>query len=113
MIERAKGELWFRTVWTTRYLVLLLGGLIATFYWLAAPNSTFKLAVYKMILAVMASIVGHFVSKSLFPYVSLSKLMEDVENAQDELAHAVKFAGACVLRGAIMLGILVGVLLGV
>ncbi len=112
-IEKAKKELWFRTIWTTRWLMGMLVVLVVMFYWVANTNSTFKLAVYKMGLAIMASIVAHFVSKSLFPTISLSTLLLDVPNVEDETAHAIKFAGACVLRGSIMLGVILGVLLGI
>jgi len=100
-----------RAILTVKWLVLVVLVLLILFQFVAAPNTTIRLALYKMMLGVIGAIVGHIVVKSLYPYMSLSKMLE--EDKLNEMPDAIKFIGACLLRGLVMSAIIVGVLLGV
>ena len=94
-----------------KWLVLLAIVLYVLFQFVATPQSTVRLALYKLMLGIAGAVVGHIVVKSLYPYMSLSALL--AENKKDESADAQKFIGACILRGAVMAAVIVGDLLGV
>ena len=100
-----------RALFTAKWLFLMLVVFIVLFQFVAPPNSTVKLAIYKLILGTVGAIIGHIVVKALYPYMSLSKMF--AEDKVNEMPDAVKLLGACILRGAVMAAIIIGVLLGV
>jgi hypothetical protein len=100
-----------RAIFTAKWLFIALVVLFILFQYVVLPNSTAKLAVYKLMLGIAGAIVGHIVVKALYPYMSLSKMLE--EDKTDEMPDAVKFLGACILRGAVMAAIIIGVLTGI
>jgi hypothetical protein len=85
--------------------------LYVLFQFIATPQSTARLALYKLMLGIAGAVVGHIVVKSLYPYMSLSTML--AEDKKDEKADAQKFIGACILRGAVMASLILGILLGV
>ena len=92
-------------------MIVLLIALVAIFQFVSIPNSTGRLVVYKLALAVIGCILGHVIVKELYPYIDLKTLVyPDKEN---EHADSIKFLGACLLRGLVMSAIVVGILLGV
>ena len=100
-----------RAFLTVKWLVVLMVVLYLLFQFVAAPQSTARLALYKLMLGIAGAVVGHIVVKALYPYMSLSALL--AEDKKDERADASKFIGACILRGAVMAAVIIGVLLGV
>jgi len=98
-------------LFTAKWLFLILLVLLVLFQFAALPNSTAKLVVYKLILGIAGAIVGHVVVKALYPYMSLSKMFSN--DKVNEMPDAVKLLGACILRGAVMAAVIIGVLLGV
>jgi hypothetical protein len=100
-----------RAVLTSKILIGMIM-LLALFFVFIAPNgSTIKLASYKLMLGIAGAVIGHIVVKSLYPYMSLSKLLE--EDKKNETADSLKFLGACILRGCVMGALIIGILLGV
>ena len=100
-----------RAFLTVKWLVVLAIVLYLLFQFVATPQSTARLALYKLMLGIAGAGVGHIVVKSLYPYMSLSAML--AEDKKDEGPDAQKFIGACILRGAVMAAIILGVLLGV
>jgi len=100
-----------RAFLTVKWLVVLAVVLYLLFAFVAPDRSTAKLALYKLMLGIAAAVIGHIVVKALYPYMSVSKLLE--EDKHDEKADAIKFVGACILRGTVMAAIIVGCLLGI
>lgn len=94
-----------------RWLIVLLIALYLLFYFVAPARSTPQLALYKLILGVAAAVIGHIVVKELYPYIDLARMV--AEDKKDERSDATKFIGACILRGAVMAAVILGVLLGV
>lgn len=100
-----------RAVVKSAWLLLLLVVLMAVFQFAVHPNTNARLLTWKLILGVSAAIVGHWIVKALYPYISISDLL--CNDRKDEVPDAIKFFGACVLRGLVMGALIVGVLLGV
>jgi hypothetical protein len=100
-----------RAFLTVKWLVVLAVVLYLLFAFVAPDRSTAKLALYKLMLGIAAAVIGHIVVKALYPYMSLSAML--AEDKEDEGPDAQKFIGACILRGAVMGSIILGVLLGV
>ena len=106
-----KWNMGLYALWRTRWLILLLIALVVVFQFVSIPSSTGRLVVYKLVLAVIACVVGHIVVKELYPYIDLRKLV--YPDKEDEGADSIKFLGACLLRGIVMAAIVIGILLGV
>jgi hypothetical protein len=100
-----------RAFLTVKWLVVLMFVLYLLFQFVAPPQTTARLALYKLMLGIAAAVVGHIVVKALYPYMSLSTML--AEDKKNETPDAIKFAGACILRGAVMAAVVIGVLLGV
>ena len=100
-----------RSIWRTKWLLAMLIILGLIFYFLAPPNTTMRLVTYKIFIGVCALVVGHVAIKSLYDYISISKLLDKDEF--NELPDAVKFLGACFLRGLVLSAFVIGVLLGI
>ncbi len=100
-----------RSLYTARWLFLLLAVLFIVFQFLTGPKTTAHLGSWKLMLGVAAAIVGYIVGKALHPKMSLSALLES--DKEDEFPDAIKLLAVCFYRGVIMLGFIVGVLLGV
>ena len=98
-------------LWRTKWLILLFVVLLLIFQFVSMPNSTGRLVVYKLALAVVGCILGHIIVKELYPYIDLRRLV--YPDKEDEHPDAIKFLGACLLRGLVMSAIVVGILLGV
>jgi len=100
-----------RAIWRARWLIILFIVLLLVQSFVTSPNTTGRLMVYKLMLGIIAAVVGHLVVKALYPYIDLRKLLW--EDKADEKSDAVKFLGACVLRAFVMAAIIVGVLVGI
>ena len=98
-------------LWRAKWLIAVFIVLILIFQFAAIPNTTGRLVVYKLALAVIGCILGHIIVKELYPYIDLRKLV--YPDKEDEHADSVKFLGACLLRGLVMAAIVIGILLGV
>jgi len=100
-----------RAVFTAKWLFLFLVLLFLFFKFVAIPNTTGQLGLWKLMLGVAAAITGYVTSKALHPEMSLSKLL--AEDRANELSDSIKLLGILIYRGAIMAAFIVGVLLGV
>jgi hypothetical protein len=100
-----------RSIWRTKWLLVMLIILGLIFYFLAPPNTTMRLVTYKLFIGICALVVGHVAVKSLYDYISLSQLLD--RNKFNEMPDAIKFLGACFLRGLVLAAFVIGVLLGI
>lgn len=100
------GAMW-RAKWLIAFLILL----VLALYFVTEPNSTGRLVVYKLMLAVIAAIAGHMIVKGLYPYIDLKELL--YHDKEDEVPDALKFLGACILRAMVMAAAILGILLGI
>jgi len=99
-----------RAAWRTKWVVLMLL-ILAGLYLISPSNSEMKLVVHKLFIGACALIVGHVGVKSLYDYISLSKLLD--KDQFNELPDSIKFLGACFLRGLVMAAFILGVMLGI
>ena len=106
-----RGNPFVRAFLTAKALIVLMSVLYLLFRFVAVPNSTMALVLYKLVLGIAAAVVGHIVVKALYPYVSISRMLMD--DKKNEGPDATKFVGVCILRGAVMAAFILGVLLGV
>jgi len=100
-----------RAIFTAKWLFLFLVLLFMFFKFVAIPNTTGQLGLWKLMLGVAAAITGYITSKALHPEMSLSKLL--AEDRANELSDSIKLLGILIYRGAIMVAFIIGVLLGV
>jgi len=100
-----------RAVFTAKWLFVFLILLFLFFKFVAVPNSTGQLGLWKLMLGVAAAIAGYVTSKALHPEMSLSKLL--AEDRTNELPDSIKLLGILIYRGAIMAAFVIGILLGV
>lgn len=100
-----------RVIFTIKWLFLFLVLLFIFFKFVAVPNTTGQLGLWKLMLGVAAAITGYVTSKVLHPEMSLSKLL--AEDRANELPDSIKLLGVLIYRGAIMAAFIMGVLLGV
>jgi len=77
----------------------------------SVPSNTARLILYKISLICFGVVLAHIIRKELFPYIDLEVLLQNDKKA--ELADAVKFAGAAVLIGLLMYGVIVGLVTGI
>lgn len=98
--------LWARLRWT---MTVGLTALVLTL--IAIPWNTGRLLIYKVALICFGAVFAHLLRKQLFPYIDLEVLLKNDKKV--ELADAVKFAGAAILIGLLMYGVIVGLVTGI
>jgi hypothetical protein len=100
-----------KAIVTAKGLFLFLAILFVLFNFVAIPNSTGQLGLWKIMLGVSAAIAGYITSKILHPTMSITKLL--AEDKVNETPDAIKLLGVLIYRAAIMSSFVLGILLGV
>jgi len=95
-----------RAIVNTRWILAFILVLLFLYTYIVPQNTQIQLGIWKIVLGFILAVSGHVFCKVVWPDMSLSTLLKE-----DNIGY--KFLGACVLRGFVMLGFLIGGLLGI